>query len=529
MTLTVQTLLERGFLPRELPPPFTSAPLAALVSTFTSQRNAFGAQDHKSSKGGLFNLARSGSLRRELSVLNPVHFALLAHRVVRDWNRLEKQAWGSSLSLSRPTANDSQRAIGRENSLDVRPERRAALYATGRYLLKADIHRFYHSIYTHIIPWALQGKAHAKRFRRARTLGNDLDHLVQACQDGQTNGIPVGPDTSLLIAEVVLSKVDAALRKRRMIGLRYIDDYELVFDSEQEALEGLAFLQEALLAFELHLNPAKTRILSLPQPVEDAWVDELRRWHLDPASPRAKTHLTGFFDRVFVLATENATAGVMKWACAKVASVEDWREHTGLVEDLVVQCARVEAGCLPFVLEVLVNSAAPDAERTERRGHLLARTVLEHAPKGHSSEVAWALWAHLVLGFQLPAPAGRAVVRMSDAVCGLLALHARALNLAESPKAFEELQASLTPDALYDRQWLLAYEASVRGWLPSADGADHVGHDPNFRRMKEAGVRFYDVSRVTPESLPRRTRRGPTAIPVPEGTAGTSVAGFWYF
>jgi hypothetical protein len=39
-------------------------------------------------------------------------------------------------------------------------------------------------------------------------------------------------------------------------------------------------------------------------------------------------------------------------------------------------------------------------------------------------------------------------------------------------------------DALYDEHWLLAYEANVKGWLPSVSGTDHVAADPNFGFLK---------------------------------------------
>lgn len=78
-----------------------------------------------------------------------------------------------------------------------------------RYLLKADISQFYPSIYTHTIPWALHSKATAKAGQRDVELaGNVLDKELQACQHGQTKGIAIGPDTSLGIAELLLSPID---------------------------------------------------------------------------------------------------------------------------------------------------------------------------------------------------------------------------------------------------------------------------------------------------------------------------------
>jgi len=55
----------------------------------------------------------------------------------------------------------------------------------------------------------------------------------------------------------------------------------------------------------------------------------------------------------------------------------------------------------------------------------------------------------------------------------------------------------MSVDALYDEHWLLAYEANVKGWLPSVSGTDHVAADPNFGFLKSRKVFFYDQSRAT--------------------------------
>ena len=263
----------------------------------------------------VFNLARTGTLRRQLSILNPIHFSFLADCIVDNWAALEKEALTSRFSLSSPVTTDAKRGIGRKHKMDQRPERRAQVYAEGRYLLRADISRFYPSVYTHSIPWALHGKEFSKKNKKVKNLGNQLDELLRNCQDGQTNGIPIGPDTSLLIAEMLLSKIDAELEKRKIQGLRYVDDYELVFDTEAQALEGLSVIQEALLGVELHLNPSKTRILPLPQRIEETWVDTLKGFILEPSSTSFKSQLIHFFDTAFELSHDFPDTEVLKYTC----------------------------------------------------------------------------------------------------------------------------------------------------------------------------------------------------------------------
>jgi hypothetical protein len=378
-------------------------------------------------------------------------------------------------------------------------------------LLRADISRFYPSIYSHSIPWALHGKEFSKKNKKAQNLGNQLDELVRNCQDGQTNGIPIGPDTSLLIAEILLGKVDEALQKRSITGLRYVDDYELVFDTEAQALEGLSAFQNALLGFELHLNPSKTRILSLPQRIEEAWADTIKGFILDPMSASFKSQLIHLFDTAFELCHTFPDTGVLKYAAGRIANVRDWKAHYELAEDLLVQAARVEAGALPVVLNTILRQPVTDNARKERRRNLMLRTIVEHAPQRHSSEVAWSVWGCIAQGFSRPAEALRLLVGMEDSICALVALHARSLGLAEDPAELDALAAALTSDELYDSRWMLAYEAAVHSWLVSPNGTDFVGGDANFSKLRAAGVTFYDVTKTALPPLPTAKPKIPAA------------------
>ena len=54
----------------------------------------------------------------------------------------------------------------------------------------------------------------------------------------------------------------------------------------------------------------------------------------------------------------------------------------------------------------------------------------------------------------------------------------------------------MNADELYGENWLLSYEANIRGWLPTTP--DHVAADPNFGWLKSLGVSFYDLAAVVP-------------------------------
>jgi hypothetical protein len=511
-TLTLHRLLTRGYFPEELPPPFSTAAFAGYVSR--QSRSAFPfAMTPKLSQPEIFYQARTGTLRRPLAILNPVHFAALANFIVSNWSTLRPSATKSLISLTSPQVGAEGRAIGRKLPFQMLAEQRARLRSTGRYLVRADISRFYQSIYTHAVPWALYGRAFAKRNKRANNTGNKLDELLRGCQDGQTNGVPMGPDSSLLIAEMILSAVDDRLKKYAGRAIRYMDDYELIADTEGEALRLLADLQHELLKFELHLNPSKTRVQALPCALEERWTAPLREHPLDPASKTFKAQVLRFFDTAFDLSQQFPTSAVIKYAIGRLANLNITDQHE-LIEDLLLQSARIEPGTLDLVLRLILNNPK-QSSRKLKRADLLINTILQHAPQRHSSEVAWSIWACIVLRIQLPPEVIKAILGMEDSVCALLLLHAMSAGLASAKRATRSLEAVMTGDELYDRRWLLSYEANVKGWVKCP--ADHVAKDVNFAKLKAAQVEFYDPTALA--FMPRGSQR--RVVPSSPGSKAT--------
>src|SRR6185295_7317108 len=126
-------------------------------------------------------------------------------------------------------------------------------------LITTDVKNFYPSVYTHSIPWAIHGKKLIRTSRRYdfSLFGNRLDKLFQNANDGCTNGIPIGPAVSDVVAEVVLSGVDRLLSKsldENVFVVRFKDDYRILAKTEQHGRSVIKALQAALKEYRLELN-----------------------------------------------------------------------------------------------------------------------------------------------------------------------------------------------------------------------------------------------------------------------------------
>ena len=104
---TLTELLEKGYFPRELPPPFHTDLFAAFAvsngGTWTKK---------KWTRSVAHNLARPGGLRRPLKIPNPLSYLALAEILAANWVPLKTHTWAARLSASRPHVMKlSQRAV----------------------------------------------------------------------------------------------------------------------------------------------------------------------------------------------------------------------------------------------------------------------------------------------------------------------------------------------------------------------------------------------------------------------------------
>ncbi len=494
-----EKFIRRGYFPKELPPTFTSAKLARLIDSSDADFPFKDASKKlKWTHAMTHSLARASHVRRTLGVPNPASHWALANEISQNWKLLRHHAKRSAISLSIPTLRGTQgRAAVPKTPLAGLMFSRVRARAKGRFLLRADIAEFYRSIYTHSISWALHTRSVAKsKMRDLTLLGNRLDNAVGASQYGQTNGLPIGPDTSLVLAEVILGCIDEELQRRigPLRGIRHHDDYELVFDTAREADEGKAALQQVLLSIGLHLNPLKTELLELPtRIVSDWWVYVKQFVFATAQDERAK--IIEFFDETFDRKRHHPTEYVIAYAIGRIEH-ETWNERTWrVVEALLHQAVLSEPSAAHKFVRVLI--------RMQSQGHCvdlelldatIARMIAEHAPYGEASEVSWMIWAAIMFKIPLSTPSCAAISKMQDAFVAISALHAQKRGLADDID-HSVWQASMTTDGLDGDLWLLSYEARVRGWLGSVGGGNHIASHPVFSYLERKKIRFYTLMR----------------------------------
>lgn len=492
----LEALLEKGFLPRELPPLFSSMTLGRVVGHRGILPDALKKPQAVWTQPMHHNLSRVGGLRRRLTIPNPSNYFRLANVFAVNNAQLAAEWAKSPFSHTRPQYDpQGSRAIA--SSVSDRAIARASTRVGARYILRADISQFYSSIYTHTIPWALHTKAVAKARSRDFTLcGNVIDKELQACQSGQTKGIAIGPDTSLGIAELLLSSIDAKLASECNIvgGVRFIDDIELSFSSLSDAENALIMLEAELYGRELQLNGNKTAIYELPSELESIYVSKLRP--IVPAYYGASSfEWVDYFNHAFGLAREHPTEGVLRYSIAALKSVTAEAEQWELAQHLLWQCIALDPGCLRIVLDVLLLNI-------DRGGLVLDRNIAYRAinalvqasaPVGHGSEVVWSVWACMLLGLKLSDVSQSAIALMDDGCVATASMRAREMGVFDPGFTSPLWEAWLVDDCFEQDHWLFAYECYRRDWLLHLINVSNIIADPVAILFKSLGVTFLDI------------------------------------
>ena len=278
-----------------------------------------------------------------------------------------------------------------------------------KYMIKTDIKNFYPSIYTHSIPWALHTRQYIRggsRRYNMSLLGNRLDRLFQAANDGCTNGIPIGPAVSDLIAEIILAAVDRQLSptlvQLDILAVRFKDDYRFLCKKETDGAKILKDLQRNLGSFSLLLNEEKTERVALPEGLFRPWRSQYDAVRPSLQSPIDWRSFREVFRRVLEIDQEFPGTGVIDKFMSDLYQkdytlrVRVTSKRVDLMLSLLMMLANRRLKALPKILGVIealmsVGSGVRSVQRIED-GIGFALTEALKEPLDNRYKIAWLLY-----------------------------------------------------------------------------------------------------------------------------------------
>lgn len=482
--MTLKDLIERGYFPKELPPPFDTSDLAADIANtlatwttgfenntqinspsfvltktatesdqdFKNRKKAHRGQfisKYNASKATVYSISKGKLSRRFLQIPNPKYFSILSDKIVSRWADYEAIFNLSEYSQSYPipeTASDKRSVSTFSKSV---AEFRNSLLKTSIYKLievRVDISKFYPTIYTHSVAWALLGKDKAKQYFKQKDnldaliasgdtdaelykYAESVDMAIRACQERQSIGIPIGPDTSYIIAEIVACRIDDILKTRfASIGLkacRYYDNYYLYVSSKDEADKVLKGLQLILSEFQLEKNEAKVKIREFPFAFEDEFTTSLHSF--DFKKTNQTNSIKHYFSMLWAFAERNPkkTDWIFKYALRifEFSTIVIQKNSWKVFEDLLIKTALVEPAILDILTRIFITyNSYLDTDSKEKLKRLVNVVIKEHCAVQHNFEMAWALWIAKTFEIEIEEQSANDIIATRDSISNLILL-----------------------------------------------------------------------------------------------------------
>lgn len=483
-------LLERGFYPLELPPTFKTRNFASAIGVLAPAANY-------AASTSFFDGATFRGPLRTFGVVNPVSYFLLGRFIADNWSDISNTYRLSTCSGVRPTF-PSLRSAGRAiEAATVAAKRKRQQHLASVYpvILNLDINRFYGSVYTHAIPWAALGKEEAKRRYRARTLrgqwSDTLDILVRGCNQTQTVGIPIGPDTSRIISELLLSRIDAELTSAGS-GLRStqiyhaIDDYQFGVMSQHDAEDAQSIFVRIISKYGLRLNDFKT---SVEHGLNFAPSNFQR--HFDILREDGAHFVEHFFEILYSLVDKHPHINVIGYALKRFARVLAASAQQALVQEYMQRLLYAAPHQARFALPLLLGIYRRDGV-TADTNRLIKWGIEECARRNDVGDLLWFLYAALFLRIRLGASLCGQCFAIGNELVDLVLVHGRHEGLFTVELA--RLRARYRDQDLATASWLPLYEIERRAWDASPafrkiGTADDEGN--HYATLRNQNVQFY--------------------------------------
>lgn len=490
-TTRLVRLLDRGFYPQELPPPFRTR-------RFSDVRASLNPPKGYSGSTTFFDGATFRGHLRTFGIINPINYFSLSRFIATNWGAIADVLNESTCSGARPKF-PSLAAAGRAIEIASLASKRTAhrhLASAYPVILSLDINRFYGSIYTHSIPWAALGKDEAKRQFNNNTLNShwsaELDRLTRNSNQRQTIGIPIGPDTSRIISEMILARVDRELTATGS-GLsspqifHNIDDYQVGVGSVSDAENAQSRFVRIISRYELRINDFKTSIdhgLDFAPSNFERYFDVLR-------GKNGKEFVELFFDMLYEFIAKHPESNVAGYTLKRFGSALARNPEQALVREYLQRLILASPHQARWAFPLLLGIYARIGVNTEIR-RIVHWGIEVCSRRNDVGSVTWFLYVAIFLRIKVGKQACDLCFGMSSEIIDLVLYHGRDLGLFAP--SVPSMHARYLSAGFSSPAWLPLYEIGRRGWDTSAAFSKIGGpKDPNglYAHLSNNNVEFY--------------------------------------
>ncbi len=485
--MNAEELLTKGFLPKEFPSLFDSSDLEKSMSIQDSIVNS----KPKMSLGIKTSIPKGAGFRRSIMIPNPKHYTVLSKFLESKSEEINRFFEHSEISMSKAVSRaEGSSAIVNEHGFEQVMHKQLLDGFSSKYLLITDISKFYNTIYTHSIPWALHGKQVAKRNRRDNLWGNKLDRFVRNMQDGQTLGIPIGPDASRIVSEIIGVALDRSIQllEPDLNGIRFIDDFYIYADTAAEAEILAVKINRALSEFELTSNENKSSIQAMPVTIDNLQLQAIRNYKIRKSVPEQKLDIIHIYNLAIDAHKKNPRDNSFHYFLTKVMPIKIHEENWPILESILLQIAHYETKTITIISKIIISYKSFGYDLSlEKIKSAFLRVAKIGIDNNFGYEICWAFWVLSQIGIEVDDVDGLSSI--SDPLAILSVLTARRKEIYKGNLDMAYWQSLMIPGGLYDSSWMLCYEAERRGWLQN----ELIKEDPYFNALNDLDVSFLNM------------------------------------
>ena len=522
----LEGLLGYGMFSEKLPPVFSSVSFYHYWLDELNKNN--NDNERKTHKYICFESMRNNNIPRQFGIPNPFKYAILCEKLYNSWhdildkfrentlgdkhkisrihirklidnkalikmdygdceddnvdeNDLEDTSDGGNNDDNIPNSierDNGDKALFRMNyknwKLDGDPI--TSFFIGKKYVVKADISQCFPSIYTHAISWALVGKSTAKKHRGIKEWYNQIDKACQNMRDGETHGLLIGPHTSNLISELILTTVDNQLKSKYKY-IRKVDDYTCYVEKYEDAESFLRDLEFELRKFDLLLNHKKTSIEKLPKCSEEYWTralkDKSALWNdKEIGYNMARSYLD---TAIQLMADNGQNASTIFYAIKILGGRELNKGARKYCVKMMCHLAIIYPYLIPIMDEYVFDKFNASVYDIEKFSKVLYKEALA---KKNSEALNYAIFYAVKYNFTLSVNA-KLIIDSYNCISKLLALiYFRMNGDSESVDKLAK-EAERLAECDFDENWLFIYEA-----------VDVSKLKDEWQSLKNAGVSF---------------------------------------
>lgn len=516
----LKSLLAKGYFPRELPPVFTttdfgkhaldiladwqSAKLFSIKETKkfpkvngNQIRGRYGYRDLKPTDPEIISKPKKIYERRIIHITHPIPQALLTKEFAGNWRKLQRILSNRRYSEDKISISEQHERSIEGINFPLHRAKKDYIEATSDWLVRTDISRFYPSIYTHSIPWAAYGKKRVKSNLKlySGSFADRLDVLIRACNSNQTIGIPIGPETSRIVAEIISSRIDSKysekLKPRNGTIDRLQDDWIVGANSLAEAEKILSVVGACYRDYGLEINGTKTSITHIVASDIESWRSEIAAFLSHRKGGLKGERLKELLNLCLRLQLASPSEPVINYTLAIIEGRYYQKSDVPFLESFLLKAAAISPSSMDHICRIVLNikhkTGGLSKDRLFRRFEALASRHLEN---GALFEAIWLLYT--IRGLKKPFYSSRIITNAENipsSVVRLLLMDMKNKGIYLSRLPIKRWEQEVSKEGILTGwSWLYAYEAIRKGWM---NDHHNLLSEPFFGAMHQRNVVFY--------------------------------------